>query len=57
MMSGGAQINGGAMLATDNDKANGILIPTVLQMTKDALAFWTNMICLYDPYWTPEEGK
>jgi len=58
MMSGGGQVNGSAFYgATKDDLSKGILIPTVLQMTKDAVAFWTHMTCLYDPYWTPENGK
>jgi len=35
-----------------NDEANytGIVIPTVLQMFADAVSFWTNLTCLYDPH-------
>jgi len=51
------QINGSAFLATDTDKTNGILIPTVVQMSRDMLDYWLNMTCLYDPYWTPTDDK
>jgi hypothetical protein len=33
----------------------GIIIPTILQISKDAAAYWTNMTCLYDPYWSETE--
>jgi hypothetical protein len=28
----------------------GVLIPTILQITDDAVSYWTSMTCLYDPY-------
>jgi hypothetical protein len=33
----------------------GIIVPTILQISKDAVAYWTNMTCLYDPYWSETE--
>jgi hypothetical protein len=33
----------------------GIVVPTILQISKDAVAYWTNMTCLYDPYWSETE--
>jgi hypothetical protein len=43
---GGGPVTGGAM---------GIIVPTILQLTQDAVAYWTNMTCLYDPYWRATE--
>jgi hypothetical protein len=43
---GGGPVNGGAL---------GIIIPTVLQISKDAVSYWTSMTCLYDPYWSETE--
>jgi len=58
--AGGAGIASAAMRDTDpNDPANitGIIVPTVLQMSIDALNYWTSMTCLYDPYWEADPDK
>lgn len=38
-----------------NDGALPILVPTILKIAEDAVAYWTNMTCLYDPYWSETE--
>jgi hypothetical protein len=45
--------------ADTNDPVNytGIIVPTMLQMAADALNYWTSLTCLYDPYWTAEDGR
>jgi hypothetical protein len=43
---GGGPVSGGAM---------GIIVPTILQISKDAVSYWTSMTCLYDPYWSDTE--
>jgi hypothetical protein len=35
----------------------GIIVPTVLQMAADTLAWFTGLTCLYDRYWTAEADK
>jgi hypothetical protein len=45
---GGGPVTGGG-------KSLGVIIPTILQISKDAVAYWTNMTCLYDPYWSETE--
>jgi hypothetical protein len=40
-----------------NGVDNKLLIPTIVQTSADLLAFWTNMTCLYDPLWVPEDGR
>jgi hypothetical protein len=30
-------------------------VPTILQLSADALSYWTSMTCLYDPYWSATE--
>ena len=61
-----AAIPGGAAIAlmmrrgtksSNSEDYTGIIIPTVLQMASDALAFWTNLTCLYDPYHVADPDK
>jgi hypothetical protein len=35
----------------------GIIVPTMLQMSADILNYWTSMTCLYDRYWSAEQGR
>jgi hypothetical protein len=46
----GGPING------SGDGANGIIIPTTMQIPADVLSYWTSLTCLYDRYWTAEDG-
>jgi len=39
------------------ENSTGIIVPTVLQITADALSYWTNMTCLYDRYWEADTEK
>jgi hypothetical protein len=43
----------------NNDPVNytGIIVPTVLQMAADIMNYWTSMTCLYDRYWSAEDGR
>jgi hypothetical protein len=43
--------------ASGPEEHTAIIVPTVLQMTTDAVNFWTGLTCLYDPYHIPEEGR
>jgi hypothetical protein len=35
----------------------GIIVPTVLQISSDILAWFTSMTCLYDRYWREEQER
>jgi hypothetical protein len=52
----GGPVNGGALFGDPNNPSS-ILIPTVIQMSADALNYWLGMTCLYDPYHTPNDDK
>jgi len=51
----GGPVNGASNLARTDVKS--VIVPTVLQLASDALDYWMNMTCLYDPCWVAEEGK
>jgi hypothetical protein len=39
---------------TDSDfDVRGVIVPTLLQITADAISYWTGMTCLYNRYWYP----
>lgn len=43
---------GGIFNNVDKNFNRSTLLPTVLQVSKDELDYWTNMTCFYDKYWT-----
>jgi hypothetical protein len=61
-MVGGGVVGGAASYAAagaagaqdPNDPASylGVIIPTVLNITEDAVRFWTGATCLFDPNWS-----
>ena len=65
-VAGAASIPGGTAIASaarrsaDPDSAvntTGIVVPTVIQMSTDALDYWNSLTCFYDRYWTPDPDK
>jgi len=40
-----------------SQKNDAIIIPTVLQMSADAVEYFSNLTCIYDRYWQPDPDK
>jgi hypothetical protein len=57
----GGPINGAPWAGVDAaghpEQADAIVIPTILQMSSDALSYWTSMTCFYDRYWSPDPDR
>jgi len=51
----GGPVNGAYNYIAKNSTA--LVIPTILQMSADALSYFTNLTCLYDRYWTVDPDK
>jgi hypothetical protein len=45
----------GGPISSGSSAVLPIILPTVLQISADAVAYWTSMTCLYDPYWSETE--
>jgi hypothetical protein len=70
-MSGGGPVSGAPILSaidaiaslgghisytnSPDDAVRGIIVSTLLQISADAVSYWTNMTCLYNRYWYPLE--
>jgi hypothetical protein len=39
------------------DDVRGIVVPTLLQISADAVSYWTSMTCLYNRWWYPLSDK
>lgn len=51
----GGPVSGGAY--SNIGEANKVILPTTVRIAADTLAYYTNMTCLYDPFWVPETDR
>ena len=50
-------MSGGPISGSGNKLFQGLIVPTLLQMSTDMLSYWSSMTCLYDRYWTGQQEE
>lgn len=41
----------------DDESHNPVLVRTVLSLSRDAIAYWQNMTCFFNRWWTPDPDR